>query len=377
MDFNYSEEQQMLADTVGRFIDKDYGFERRRELSRSAAGFSEDNWKLFAELGLLALNVSEEFGGMGGGAVETLIVMEAFGRGLVVEPYLPTAVVAAGLIGAAGSAAQKDALLGAIAEGSRRFALAALEPQGRFDLCEVATTATASADGFILNGRKSVVQGGGSAASLIVSARTAGGSSDKQGISLFLVDAAAPGVTVGDFPTIDGMRAAEVTMHDVAVGADALLGSLGGSYEVLEAAVDRGIAALCAEAVGAMSRLIDATAEYLRTRKQFGKPIGSFQALQHRAADMLVALEQSRSAALMAAAKVDADDAAERRAVVSAAKAIVGRAGRSVGQAAVQLHGGMGMTDELAVGYYFKRLTCIDMTWGNSEHHIERYAEQL
>jgi len=377
MDFNFSEEQQMLADTVGRFIDKDYGFERRRELSRSAAGFSEDNWKLFAELGLLALNVPEEFGGMGGGAVETLIVMEAFGRGLVVEPYLPTAVVASALIAAAGSARQRDVLLGGIAEGSLRVALAALEPQARFDLWDVRTTATAQGDGFVLAGQKSVVTGGGSAGTLIVSARSAGAQTDKAGISLFLVDAGAPGVSVRDFPTIDGMRAAEVALDGVVVGAEALLGRLGEGYGILEPAVDRGIAALCAEAVGAMSKLLDITAEYLRTRKQFGKPIGSFQALQHRAADMLVALEQSRSAALMAAAKVDADDAAERRAAVSAAKAIIGRAGRAVGQAAVQLHGGMGMTDELAVGYYFKRLTCIDMTWGNSEHHVERYAEQL
>ncbi|MDR2188101.1 MAG: acyl-CoA dehydrogenase [Azonexus sp.] len=374
MDFNYSEEQQMLADTVGRFVDKDYDFETRRNLSRSAAGFSEDNWKLFGELGLLALNVPEEFGGMGGGAVETLIVMEAFGRGLVVEPYLPTAVVVAGLIAHAGSTAQKEKLLGAIANGSRRFALAALEPQGRFDLWNVETKAVSSDKGFVLNGRKSVVSGGGSAASFIVSARTAGISTDQQGISLFLVDAGAIGVTVKDFPTIDGLRAAEVMFDNVTVTADALIGVLDGGYPILDAAIDCGIAALCAEAVGAMSKLIEITAEYLRTRKQFGKPIGSFQALQHRAADMLIALEQSRSAALMAAAKLDAVDATERRAAVSAAKTIIGHAGRSIGQAAIQLHGGMGMTDELAVGYYAKRLVSIDLTWGNSEHHVERYA---
>lgn len=377
MDFSYSEEQQMLADTVGRLVDKDYDFETRRKLAQTAPGFSEDIWHLFAELGLLALNVPEEFGGMGGSAVETLIVMEAFGRGLVLEPYLPTAVVAASLINAVGSAGQKEILLGAIADGSRRFALATLEPQARFDLWDIRATAARDRDGFVINGRKAVVQGGDSADTLIVSARSGGGTTDKQGISLFLVDAEADGVKVRGFPDIDGQRSAEITLENVAAGTDALLGSVGDGYAPLEAAIDRGIAALCAEAVGAMAKLIDITAEYLRTRKQFGKPIGSFQALQHRAADMLTALEQSRSAALMAAAKVDSPDPAERRAAVSAAKAIVGRAGRSVGQAAIQLHGGMGMSDELAVGYYFKRLTCIDMTWGNSEHHAELYGELL
>jgi alkylation response protein AidB-like acyl-CoA dehydrogenase len=377
MDFNYSEEQQMLADTVGRFVDRAYDFETRRTLAGSALGFSLEHWNTLAEMGLMALNVPEAFGGMAGSPVETLIVLEAFGRGLVLEPYVGTAVIAAKLIDDAGSGAQKDALLGAIADGSRRFALAALEPQSRFDLWDVATRAALQGEAYVLNGRKAVVLGGDSADTLIVSARTSGATTDKAGVSLFLVDSKAPGVTVKGFPSLDGQRSAEVSLSNVRVAPDALLGTADGGYPALEWAVDRGIAALCAEAVGVMGRLLDLTAEHLTTRKQFGKPIGSFQVLQHVAADMLTALEQSRSAALMAAARVDSADPAERRAAISAAKTIVGQAGRAIGKHAVQLHGGMGMTDELAVGHYFKRLLCIDMSWGDSEHHIEQYASLL
>ena len=377
MDFNYSEEQQMLADTVGRFVDREYSFEAWRTIARSELGFCRDRWNTLAELGLVALNVPEAFGGMGGSPVETLIVMEALGRGLVLEPYLETAVVAANLIAEAGNPEQREALLGAIADGSRRFALAALEPQSRFDLWDVDTRAISDGGGYLLAGRKAVVRGGDSADTLIVSARTSGEVSDRAGISLFLVDAKAPGVRLKGFANLDGHRSAEVTLENVRVGPEALLGSLDAGYASLEWAVDRGIAALCAESVGVMSKLLDSTAEYLRTRKQFGKPIGSFQGLQHAAADMLTALEQSRSAALMAAARVDSADAAERRAAVSAAKTIVGQAGRTIGKHAVQLHGGMGMTDELAVGHYFKRLLCIDMSWGDSAHHIEQYAAIL
>ncbi|NMF88574.1 acyl-CoA dehydrogenase family protein [Aromatoleum petrolei] len=377
MDFNYSEEQQMLTDTIGRFVEKTYDFESRRKLAKTELGFSREHWSTLAEMGLMALVVPEEFGGMGGSPVETLIVMEAFGRGLVLEPYVGTAVVAANLITEAGNVAQKEAMLGAIADGSRRFALAALEPQGRFDLWDVATRATSDGAGYVLDGRKAVVLGGDSADTLIISARTSGRTTDRVGISLFLVDAKAPGLTIEGFPNLDGQRSAEVTLSNVRVGSEALLGARDAGYPSLEWAVDHGIAALCAEAVGVMSKLLDTTAEYLRTRKQFGKPIGSFQALQHAAADMLTALEQCRSAAVMAAAKVDSADAAERRAAISAAKTIVGQAGRAIGKHAVQLHGGMGMTDELAVGHYFKRLLCIDMTWGDSDHHIEQYAALL
>jgi alkylation response protein AidB-like acyl-CoA dehydrogenase len=306
-----------------------------------------------------------------------LIVMQAFGRSLVVEPYLSTAVVGSNILKCAGSEELQQAWLPGIVEGSRKIALAGLEPSARFDWNEVHTWARREGAGFVLDGHKAVVLHGDSADGLIVSARTSGNSTDVGGITLFLVDAASPGVTIRGFPTIEGQRAAEVNLQSVRVGEERVLGQLGAGLEVLERGVDYGLAALCAEAVGAMERLIEITAAYLRTRKQFGSPIGSFQALQHRVADMLIASEQARSMAFCAAAKVDSPDRSERRRAVSAAKALIGRSGRFVGQQAVQLHGGMGMTDELAVGYYFKRLTCIDMTWGDTEHHVELYGQLM
>jgi alkylation response protein AidB-like acyl-CoA dehydrogenase len=377
MDFAYSEEQQMLADLVGRFVERGYGFDRRRALAAGGRGFSEDNWQQFAQMGLLGLNVPAEYGGLGATAVETLIVMEAFGRGLVLEPFVSSAVIGAWLIAAAGSEQHRRELLASMADGRRRFALASLEAEGRSDLWHVGTVARATPGGWTLSGHKAVVVDGDSADLFLVSARTSGNTSDRDGISLFLVPAGAPGVTVRGFPCIDGKRAAEVLLKEVTVPAADMLGGPGHAYAAIEGAVDRGIAALCAEAVGAMARLVDLTAEHLRTRKQFGKPIGTFQALQHRAVDMLVALEQARSLAFAAAAGVDSSDAAERRRMVSAAKAMIGISGRAIGQAAVQLHGGMGMTDELPVGHYFKRLTCIDLCWGGSEHHVELYGDHL
>lgn len=376
MDFNLSDEQQMLADTVQRFVEQEYDFEARRKLARTDTGFSKTHWKTLAEIGLTGLLVPEEHGGMGAGPEEALIAMEALGRGLVLEPLLSTAVVAASLIARHGSGSQKSALLPAIADGSMRIALASLEPGARFDLWSVATDARRRPDGsYALNGRKCVVIQGDSAQRLIVSARTSGSPAGKDGITLFLVDAAAPGVTVKAYPNIDGHHSADILLQDATVDGGAVLGEVGRGYEPLEWATDRGIAALCAEAVGTMSRLFDITVEYLRTRKQFGQPIGRFQALQHRATEMLVAMEQARSVALMAAAKVDDPDPIERRRAVSAAKAVVGRSGRFIGEQAIQLHGGMGMTDELATGHYFKRLHCIDMTWGDSAHHRELYGE--
>lgn len=377
MDFTLSHEQQMLADTVRRFVERNYALETRRRLAGSAFGFSPENWKTLSGLGLTGLVVAEEFGGAGGGVVETLIVMEEFGRGLVLEPYLSTAVVGAALISKGGSTAQKNAILRAIAAGRTRLALAALEPGARFDLWEVRTRATRLGDGYVIDGRKAVVLHGDSSDKLIVSARTAQNAVDHDGITLFLIDAKAPGVAVKGFPNIDGQRSAEIALKDVHVGVEAVIGEADAGYPLLEWAVDRGIVALCAEAVGAMAKLVDITTEYLRTRQQFGQPISRFQALRHRAADMLIALEQARSITLFAAAGLEQPDPRDRRRAVSAAKAVVGRSGRYIGQQAVQLHGAMGMTDELAVGHYFKRLTCIDMTWGNAEHHTELYGNAL
>ncbi|MBK5010920.1 pimeloyl-CoA dehydrogenase small subunit [Pseudomonas sp. S60] len=374
MDFSLNDEQQMLADLVARFVERQYDFEARRKLADTSQGWSAQNWAALAETGLLALALNEEHGGLGAGAEATLVVMEAFGRGLVLEPYLSSALVAAPLLQRLGDAALKSRLLDQVASGECRLGLAALEPQARFDLQDVACQAQASGTGFCLNGRKSVVAHGDSAHWLIVSARTAGNPRDRQGISLFLVDTQAEGVSVRGFPGLDGQRVAEVELHDVRLPAEALLGTRHEAFADLEWAVDRACFALCAEALGCMARLTELTVDYLRTRKQFGKPIGSFQALQHRVAEMLGYVEQVRSITCYAAAHLDDPDAAVRARAVSAAKALVGKAGRFIGQQAVQLHGGMGMTDELAVGWYFKRLTAIDMSWGDSDHHVERYG---
>jgi len=381
MNFLYTEEQQMLADTVARFVQAEYGFEaRRKRLQAShhqAPGFSDALWTQLADLGLFGLNVPEAHGGIGAGPVETMIVMEGLGRGLVLEPFITTGVIAPRLVAAHGSAAQKDRTLGAIATGAMRFSLALLEPQSRFDLDEVATTAERAEGGWVLHGAKAVVLHGDSADKLIVSARTPATAASPAGITLLLVDARAAGVTMTGFPTLDGQRAAEVRLDGVRVEDADVLGEVNRGLPLAEWAVDQGLAALAAEAVGAMDKLTELTCEHLATRRQFGQAIGSFQALQHRAADMRIAVEQARALALMAAARVDSTDAAQRRAAASAAKAMAGRSGRFVGQQATQLHGGMGMTDELACGHYFKRLTAIDMTWGDWEHHVERYGELL
>jgi alkylation response protein AidB-like acyl-CoA dehydrogenase len=377
MDFALVEEEQMLADVVSRFVEKEYAFEARRSLAATARGWSDAHWATLAEMGVLALNVPQEYGGLGAGPVETMLVMQAFGRGLVLEPFLSSAVLGATLITRAAHASRKAEMLAGIADGSLKTALATLEPGARFDLWNIATTAEPTRGGFLLTGRKGVVLHGDSADMLLVSARTSGEQADRHGITLFAVDARAAGVEVKGFPALDGQRVAEVFLERVHVDAQAVIGAVDQGYPLLEWTVDQGIFAICAEAVGAMSHLIDLTFDYLRTRKQFGSPIGKFQALQHRAADMLTALEQAKSIVYFAAAKLgDGDDEAGHRAV-TAAKALIGKSARFVAQQAVQLHGGMGMTDELAVGWYVKRLTCIDMTWGNTEHHIELYGAFL
>ena len=371
MDFNYTDEQNALRDTLSRFIAKDYPFEARRALAKSADGFSRDHWKQFAELGLLALPFPEDFGGMNGNAVDTMLVMEAFGRGLVLEPYLATVVVAGHLIRDAGSAAQKEALLPSIASGELMLALAHYERGARYEVSRVDTAAKADGGGWTLSGAKGVVLGGGAADKLLVSAGTG------KGISLFLVDAKAPGVAVRSYMTQDGARAAEVRLDNVSVGADAIVGAQDGALPAIERALDYGIAAMCAESVGIMAALDEATLEYLKTRKQFGQPIGRFQALQHRMVDMVIATEQARSMAMMAAVKADSTDAAERRRALSAARAYIGQQARFVGQQAVQLHGGMGVVDELNVSHWFKRLTMINATFGDVDHHLGLFSDTL
>ena len=373
MDFSFTEEQTLLRNTVQNFLRDKYDFDTRRKIVASPEGWRRDYWNEIAELGLLAAPFSEELGGLGGGAIETMIIMEEFGRHLVVEPYMETVVLAGGFLREGGSKTQQEAHLPGLIGGETVWAFAYAEPQGRYNLADLSTTAKKDGDGYVLNGYKAVVLAGPWADKLIVSARTSGGQRDREGVSLFIVDKSAAGVSTRDYPTVDGRRASEVTLENVKVGADARIGEEGKALPLIEKVTDQAIAALCAEAIGGMKELNDATVEYCKTRKQFGVPIGKFQVLQHRMVDMFMAYEQSVSMTYMVNMKID-EDLAERIKAASGAKVQIGKAGRFVGQQAVQLHGGMGMTDELNVGHYFKRLTMIDTQFGNVDHHLKRYS---
>ena len=372
MDFNFKEEQQQFADALKRWIAKDYTFETRKKIIHSDRGVSDAAWSTLVELGMTALPVPEEQGGFSGSAVDMFVVMQELGRGLVVEPYFATVLGAEFLKLGGGHAG----LLEQVASGDLKLACALGEKQSRHDLSDIATTAAASGDGYAINGRKSVVMHGGQAGSLIVSTRTLGRQRDVSGVSLFVVPADSAGVTVTDYRTLDGLRAADIVFDQVQVPASALVGAAGAGWDILDAASDYGAGLLCAEALGAMEAIFAATLEYLKTRNQFGAPIGKFQALQHRMADMYIHLEQARSMALLAAVKLGSGDAGERRRVVSAAKFRVGRAAKFVGQQAVQLHGGMGVTDELPAAHHFKRLAMIELSLGDSDHHLARFIAQ-
>ena len=374
MDFSFTDEQTLLEESVARFIQNDYAFDDRQKLVKSETGFSTDHWSTFAELGWLGVPFTEADGGFGGGAVESMLMLENFGKGLVVEPYLATVVLAGGAIKLAGSTDQKAKLLPGIIDGSTQAALAYVEPQGRFNLADLKTTATKDGDGYVLNGYKAVVLNGPAADVLVVSARTSGDQRDAEGVSLFAIAADTAGVSRRDYPTVDGLRASEVTLDGVKVDADALLGDEGAGLAALEQAIDEGIMAVGAEAVGCMEVLYKDTVEYCKTREQFGQPIGKFQVLQHRMVDMFMEHEQSKSLMYMAAMRLDEgyNEAAQK--AVSAFKVQVGKSGRFVGQNAVQLHGGMGMTDELNIGHYFKRLTIIDTLFGNVDYHLKRFG---
>lgn len=372
MNFDYTDEQNMLRNSIAKWAAGQYDFDKRRAALASDDAW-KTNWATFAELGLLAAPLPEDFGGLGGGALDVSVVMEEFGKALVVEPYVPTVVLGAGALKYAGSAAQKEAQLAAIASGERIIAFAQAEPKSRWALNDVATTAKKDGAGYVLNGHKAVVLGAPQADTLLVSARTAGGQRDAKGISLFLVPKNAKGVTTRDYPTTDGTRAAEVYFENVSVGADALVGAADGALSVIEHIVDDANAAYCSEAVGAMRMMTSLTQEYAKTRKQFGRAIAEFQVLQHRMVDMFIASEKSYSMALRATIKLGESDV-ERAKAVSAAKVSIGKAGRFVGQAAVQIHGGMGVTDEMRVGHYFKRVTMIDATFGNVDTHLKRFT---
>lgn len=372
MDFTFTQEQQQFSDALRRWSEKDYTFEQRNKIVKSEAGVSDQAWATLTELGMTALPIPEAQGGFNGSAVDMLVVMQELGRGLVIEPYFAT-VLGAEFLKLAGG---REALLEQVAGGELKLACALGEKQSRHELFDIATSAKANSDGYLLNGTKTVVMHGAQAGMLIVSARTAGAQRDTDGISLFVVPADAAGMTRRDYRTIDCQRAADISFTNVQLPASALLGQVGAGWAVLDAASDYGVALLCAEAVGAMEALNAATLEYLKTRQQFGVPIGKFQALQHRMAEMFMQLEQARSMATLAAVKLGSADATERRRTVSAAKARVGQAMKYVGQQAVQLHGGMGVTNELPAAHHFKRLTMIELTLGDTDHHLARFVAQ-
>jgi len=374
MDFTLSPEQTLLKDSVERFVRERYPLNARRQLAASPSGYSEQHWRQMAELGWLAVGLPEAYGGIGGSAVETMVLMEAFGAGLVLEPYLPSVVLGGTLVTLAGSDAQQQALLPALAAGHGKLAFAYAERQSGYDLFDVQTTARRADGGYVLDGAKGVVLAASSADTLIVSARTAGDTRDRDGIGLFLLDPKAAGVSLRGYATVDGLRAAELVLERTPVAADAVLGDPGGAYAHIERAAQRAIAALCAEAVGAMDAVVRATRDYLNTREQFGRPIGSFQALQHQFVDMHIALEEARSMAIVATLRVDEDDARLRARTLAGAKHLIGKHGRMIGQRGVQLHGGMGMSEEMAVGHYFKRLTMIDMMFGDHPWQLRHYA---
>jgi pimeloyl-CoA dehydrogenase small subunit len=374
MDFELSDEQRLLKDSVERLTTQRYDFETRKKFIAEPDGWSRDMWRQYAELGLTALPFSEDHGGIGGGPVETMIVMEAFGRALALEPYLATVVLGGGFLRHGASDAVKGELLPKVAAGEALLAFAHTERQARYDLADVATTAKKDGAGYVLNGEKSLSLHGDAADKLIVSARLSGDQRSKNGIGLFLVDAKQEGVSRRGYPTMDGLRAAEISLASVKVGADAVLGEPGDAFSLIERVTDSAIAALAAEAVGAMGAMHEITVDYLKQRKQFGVPIGNFQVLQHRAGDMLIALEQARSMAMLATMMTEEQNAEERRKSISAAKVQIGRSAKIVGQSAIQLHGGIGMTMEYKVGHYFKRVTMIDTMFGDADYHLAALA---
>jgi pimeloyl-CoA dehydrogenase small subunit len=377
MDFDLSDEQRLLRDSVDRLLADHYSFAQRRDYLAEPEGWSRTLWRQHAELGLLGLPFSEEYGGFGGGAVETMLVMGAFGRALALEPYLATVVLGGTALRLAGSEAQQAAILPQVAEGKMILAFAHGERQARYDLSDVLTTAKPRGSGWVLDGSKSVVVHGDNADHLIISARNSGERDDPDGISLFLVDAKANGVARRAYPMRDGTRAAEIALSGVEIAADDLLGEPGKAFPVIERVVEAGIAAVAAEAVGAMEAMHAMTLEYLKTRQQFGRPIGQNQALQHRSAEMLIALEQGRSMAMLAAMMVDEPDPVERAHNISLAKVGVGQSARFVSQNAIQLHGGIGMTEEYAVGHYFRRVMVIEHLFGDTAHHLSRIADRI
>lgn len=362
----------MVRDSLTRLVRETYDYETRNGVIASESGWRPEIWAQLAELGLFGMPFSEDDGGFGGGAVDSMIVMEEFGKGLVVEPYVPTVVCAGGFLKHAGTAAQKEEHIGGIVDGSQIFAFAYAEPRGRYDLADLETTAKKSGSGYVLNGQKAVVIGAPWATHLVVTARTSGSQRDRSGVSVFVVDKNADGVVTRDYPTVDGRRASEVYFENVSVPSEALIGEEDNGLPLIELVTDEAIAAQCAEACGAMKVAHALTIDYAKQRKQFGVPIASFQVLQHRMVDMFTEYEQSVSMTYLATLRLGEDEAARKQAV-SAAKVRIGQAAHHIGREAIQIHGGMGMTDEMAIGHYFKRLTIFDSELGNVDHHMKRH----
>ena len=372
MDFSFNEEQTLLRNTIQSFIQDNYDFDKRTEIVKSEEGMKIENWKLFSDLGLLGLPFSEDDGGLGFGPVELMIVAEEFGKGLVVEPYIQTIVTCGGFLKRA-SEKQRHEYIPKIISGEDIWAFAYAEPQGRYNLNDLTTKASKEGDNYILNGYKCVVSAAPWSKKLIVSARTSGDQRDEEGISLFILDKNSSGISLRDYPTVDGSRASEIILEDVKVSSENIIGEEGKASKLIEQVVDESIAAVCAEAIGAMGVLNEATVEYCKTRKQFGQPIGKFQVLQHRMVDMFMEYEQSVSMTYMVNLKLH-EEYSERRKAASGAKVQICKAAKFIGQSAIQLHGGMGMTDELNVGHYFKRLSMIESLFGNIDHHLKKYA---
>jgi pimeloyl-CoA dehydrogenase small subunit len=374
MDFDLSQDQRLLKEGVERVLSERYDFGQRKKYLAEPRGWSSEQWSRYAEMGLLALPFAESDGGLGGSVVDTMIVLEAFGRALVLEPYFATVVLGGGCLRFGGSPDQRARLIPRICDGSLLLAFAQAEKQSRYDLADVATVARRSGNEWLLNGRKRHVLHGDCADKLLVTARIDGDRRERSGLGLFIVDGHAAGVSRRGYVTQDRLRAAEIAFEDVSVGADSVIGEPGAALPIIERVADSALAALCAEAVGAMGRAHEITLDYLKIRKQFGTTIGSFQALQHRAVDMLIKVEEARSMAMYAAMMSNEPDALERARAISAAKVQIGHSGKFVGEQAIQLHGGIGMTDDNQVGHYFRRLTMIEFLFGDTAHHLAALA---
>ncbi len=374
MDLSLSVEHSILRDSVERFVRESYPSNKRRNFVDENKGFLRENWQKFSKLGWLGLNLPEELGGNGGSAVDTMVVAEALGPGLILEPFLETVVMGSKLIQVGYNEKQKSEILSNLVRGRLILTFAFAEPESRYSLSDVQLSAKPNGDQFVLNGKKAVVRHASSADKIIVSARTAGDRRDKRGITLFLIERNSPGLSRRDYKLQDDIPASELVFDNVCLSRTAMIGDLDCALPMVELVVDHGIAMVCAEAVGIMSALYTATLQYVKTREQFGQPIGKFQVIKHRMVDMLMACEEARSMAYMATLKLDESDPNVRKRAASAAKVCIGKAARFVGQQSIQLHGGMGMTDELDVGHYFKRLTMIDILFGDVDFHLRRYS---